>query len=95
MKFAYGHAKAVIAAAISFLGALQVGLDGGLTTQEVVGSLVAGLVALGAVFGVPNAGQASPQAVVDAVRAELPSEVADLIDAVVAPVGRGVLRTVK
>lgn len=93
-KLLLPHAKALIAAAISFLGALQVGLDGGLTAQEVVGSLVAGLVALGGVYAAPNLGYEKAQDVVDAVRAELPTEVADLVEMAVAPAG-GVLRTVK
>lgn len=88
------HAKAVVAALVAFLGALQVGMAGGLSAQEAVGAAVGGLVALGGVYGVANAGQAAPQAVVDAVKRELPEDVGHLIDAAVAPVGRGVLRSV-
>jgi hypothetical protein len=89
-----GNAKAVIAAAIAFLGGIQVGLDGRLTAAEVVGSIIAGLVALGGVYIVPNLGQASPQAVVDAVKAVVPLDVAAQIDEAVTPIGRGLLRTV-
>lgn len=54
MSYALKIAKALLAAAVAFLGALQVGLDEGLTTQETVGSVVAGLVALAGVYALPN-----------------------------------------
>lgn len=95
VKLLLGNAKAVIAAATGFLGGIQVGLDGGLSAQESIGAAVAGLVALAAVFVVPNAGQVSPQEVVDAVKAVVPPDLALVIEEAVAPVGRGVLRTVK
>lgn len=49
-------AKALIATAIAGLTAVGTGLtDGHLTSAEVVAAIVAALVALGAVYGVPNA----------------------------------------
>lgn len=92
-KVLCGNAKSAIAAAVTFLGAVQVGLEGGLSTKEVVGAVVAGLVALASVYGVPNLGYANAQKVVDAVKAELPPDVAELVDAAVTP-AKGVLRTV-
>lgn len=92
-KLLLGNMKSVIAASVAFLGALQVGLDGGLTVAEVVGSLIAGLVALGGVFAIPNAGVANAQEVVDKVRELVPEEARAAIDEVV-PAARGILRTV-
>lgn len=92
-RLLFGNAKAVIAAVVAFLGALQVGMDGGLSGQEVVGSLIAGLVALGGVFAIPNAGMANAQEVVDKVRELVPEETKTVIDEVVRP-ARGILRTV-
>lgn len=88
-----GHAKALTAAAVAFLGALQVGLQGGLSAGEMLGAVVTALVALGGVYGVTNRGQADAQAVVDQVRKLVPPEAAAAIDAVV-PGARGVLKTV-
>lgn len=93
VKLLFGNAKAVVAAATGFLGGIQVGLDDGLSAQEVIGAVVAGLVALAAVHVVPNAGQASAQDVVDAVKAVVPPDIAVVIDEAVTP-ARGVLRTV-
>lgn len=49
------YAKAIVGAIITGLGSLQIALDGGVTTQEWVGVALATLVALGAVWAVPNA----------------------------------------
>lgn len=54
-----GMAKALLAAAISFLGAVSTALIddkslGQLTDGQWVTAVLAGLVALGAVYGVPN-----------------------------------------
>ncbi|GAA0639447.1 hypothetical protein GCM10009547_49470 [Sporichthya brevicatena] len=88
------NAKALIAAAVAFLGAVQVGLtQDGLDAAELVGAAVAGLVAFGGVYGVRNAGQADAQAVVDQVRALVPAEARAAIDEAVAD-ARGVLKTV-
>lgn len=47
--------KAIVGALITFLGSLATGLgDGSLTAQEWIYAGIAGLVALGAVYGVPN-----------------------------------------
>lgn len=47
--------KAIIAALVAFLSALATGLgDGSLTAQEWIYAAIGGLVALGAVYGVPN-----------------------------------------
>lgn len=89
-----GNAKAVIGALVALLGALQVGLAGGLSGQEAIGALIAGLVAFGGVYAIPNLGQADPQKVVDAVKDVVPTEVADVIDIAVDTTKRGVLRNV-
>ena len=49
------YAKAFVGAAVAGLGSLQIALDGGITAQEWVGVAIATLVALGAVWAVPNA----------------------------------------
>lgn len=50
------YAKAIVAALIAGLTALGTALtDGDLTAAEIVGCIVAALVALGAVYGTPNA----------------------------------------
>jgi hypothetical protein len=48
------QAKALLAGLIALLSALAPVLDGGLTTAELLGVAVAGLVAYGAVFELPN-----------------------------------------
>lgn len=88
-----GNAKATIAAAVAFLGALQVGLNDGLEAQELVGAIIAGLVALGSVYGIKNAGQANAQDVVDAVKKLVPDDAKAAIEEVV-PAARGILKTV-
>lgn len=94
MNLVASNAKSFIAAAIAFLGALQVGLsNNGLDAGEIVGAVIAGLVALGGVFAIPNAGQANAQEVVDQVKKLVPADAAAAIDAVV-PAARGVLRSV-
>lgn len=94
MSLITGNAKSLIAAAIAFLGGIQIGLDGGLTAQETIGAVIAGLVSLGAVFAVPNKGQANVQAVVDQVKALVPPAAAQAIDDVV-PTAGGVLKDAK
>lgn len=48
-------AKALLAAAIAAGGSVVTALgDNSLSTQEIVTAVLAGLVALGAVYGVPN-----------------------------------------
>lgn len=95
MNLITGNAKSVIAAVIAFLGALQVGVaQDGLAAAELIGAIIAGLVALGGVYALPNTGQANAQAVVDQVRALVPDDAKAAIDEVV-PAARGVLRTVK
>lgn len=94
MEYVLKNAKALLGALITFLGSLQVGLDEGLNSQEVLGSIIAGLVALGAVYAVPNKGQESAQAVVDQVRVLVPEEAKQAINEVV-PAARGVLKTVE
>lgn len=55
------YAKAIVGAVIAGLSALGTGLDdGNLSTQEIVTAIIACLVALGVVFGVPN-GQATSE----------------------------------
>lgn len=46
--------KAIVAAAIAALGTLQASLPEGITTNEWIGVVIAGLVGYGAVFGVSN-----------------------------------------
>lgn len=88
------NAKALIAAAVAFLGAIQVGMSqNGLAASEVVGAVIAGLVAFGGVYGVQNRGQADAQKVVDQVRALVPADAKAAIDEVV-PAARGILKTV-
>lgn len=48
------YAKAIIAALVAGLTAVGTSLDGGLTTGEILTAVVAFLVALGAVYTVPN-----------------------------------------
>ena len=49
------YAKAIIAAVVTFLGALVTALDsGGISASEWLTALIAFLVAFGAVFSVPN-----------------------------------------
>jgi hypothetical protein len=48
------YAKAIVAALIAGLTSLQASLDGGLTAAEGIGAGLAALVALGAVWAVPN-----------------------------------------
>lgn len=54
MKNWQSYAKALVGAAIAGLTALRPALDGGLTGAEVIEVVVATLVALGAVYAVPN-----------------------------------------
>lgn len=91
MNFLASNAKALIGAAIAFLGALQVGLNDGLEAAELVGAIIAGLVALGAVQITPNKGMGNVQAVVDQVRALVPADAKAAIDDVV-PAARGILK---
>lgn len=93
MDFVLKNAKSLIAAAVTLLTSIQVALPDGLTGQEILGAIIGGLVALGAVFGVQNKGQADAQAVVDQVRALVPESAKDAIDEVV-PAARGVLKSV-
>lgn len=49
------YAKAILASVISGLSAIVTALgDNALSTQEIVTAVLAALVALGAVYGVPN-----------------------------------------
>lgn len=49
------YAKAIVGALIAFLSGVASGLsDGKLSWQEIIYSVIAGLVALGVVWGVPN-----------------------------------------
>lgn len=94
MNVIASNAKALIGAAIALLGALQVGLDGGLTVQETIGAVIAGLLALGGTYLIPNKGQANAQAVVDQVKVLVsPKAAQEIADAV--PAARGVLKDVK
>lgn len=88
------NAKALIAAAIAFLGAIQVGMSqNGLAASEVVGAVIAGLIALGGVQIIPNKGMANAQDVVDQVKRIVPPDAAKAIEDAV-PAARGILKTV-
>lgn len=94
MDLVLKNAKSLISAAVALLGGLQVGLsNNGLDASEVIGAVIAALVALGATYALPNKGQADAQAVVDQVKKLVPPAAAKAI-ADVVPAARGVLKDV-
>lgn len=87
--------KAVVGFLVAFLGGIQIGfLEDGLSAAEFTGALIAGLLTLGGVYTVPNKGMADTQKVVDAVKANVADDVAQVIDEAVKSADTGVLKDV-
>lgn len=89
-----GHEKAVVGALIAILGAIvsAYGPDSGVGKICVI--VLAGLISLGGVYGVKNTGYANTQEVVEAVKANVADDVAQVIDEAVKTTTTGVLKDV-